>query len=493
MKTRLYFGFWIGIVIILFQAVLSKQKLEQHEQVKKGFIPHEMLDKWINRCFSVCPEFGSQTGNFNHKGLEKETFENSLNAYAKSMQQDKEMGDKSLWLDKKLPEKSFFHLQKRHNEHVHPYVMKKEIPTDSEIIFIGDVHGSLHALMRTLSRLVVLGYLDNNFRLIRTNTYIVFLGDYVDRGSYGVECLFTLWQLKLANWNNVMLLRGNHEEWDCVCRFGFLDELEKKFGSIYENELKQFFGFLPYAIFLKIKGTDNIIQCCHGGIQEGYSPAKLINSPQKFEKVFNYQGFNWSDFQCGNNTNFYDNWSRRAGVIAETAAAQKYLDKTGIKAIFRAHQDMGDCFKMFPRGNVEVVKEKVDPNFLYMYPDGPFPWKSVVSVGDQIKNENEGFFLSGYFPIFTLTNAAEARSLLRDSFVKLKIAPHYENWQLKVYESDIESCSQRNGKFVSLELQDDLTIVPSWKKQSRRESMCKKLENFFYVIPISQNATPVNN
>ena len=75
MKIRLYFGFCIGIILFLFQDVSSEQKIEQNEQVKKCFIPNETLDKWISRCFGICPEFGKQTGNFDHKGLGKEKFE----------------------------------------------------------------------------------------------------------------------------------------------------------------------------------------------------------------------------------------------------------------------------------------------------------------------------------------------------------------------------------------------------------------------------------
>jgi serine/threonine-protein phosphatase 4 catalytic subunit len=40
---------------------------------------------------------------------------------------------------------------------------------------------------------------------------IAFLGDYIDRGLYGMECIILILSYKLAFPNRVFLLRGNHD------------------------------------------------------------------------------------------------------------------------------------------------------------------------------------------------------------------------------------------------------------------------------------------
>jgi hypothetical protein len=52
----------------------------------------------------------------------------------------------------------------------------------------------------------------------------LFLGDFVDRGIYGVEVLLLLMAIKINYSKNVILLRGNHESRNMTENFTFREE-----------------------------------------------------------------------------------------------------------------------------------------------------------------------------------------------------------------------------------------------------------------------------
>ena len=57
-----------------------------------------------------------------------------------------------------------------------------------------------------------------------SNINYLFLGDYVDRGIYGIECMLLLLAIKLNYPKNVILLRGNHESRNMTENFTFREE-----------------------------------------------------------------------------------------------------------------------------------------------------------------------------------------------------------------------------------------------------------------------------
>lgn len=67
-------------------------------------------------------------------------------------------------------------------------------------VVVGDVHGQYFDLITLL---------DINKSPAETN--FLFLGDYVDRGIYGIEILLLLLSIKLNYPSKFFLLRGNHE------------------------------------------------------------------------------------------------------------------------------------------------------------------------------------------------------------------------------------------------------------------------------------------
>jgi len=83
-----------------------------------------------------------------------------------------------------------------------------------DTVIVGDIHGEIN----TLSKLIP-NFIEGKIQSI------IFLGDYVDRGTHSLEVLLSVYALKLAFPDYICLLRGNHEDINANKRYGFHDEL----------------------------------------------------------------------------------------------------------------------------------------------------------------------------------------------------------------------------------------------------------------------------
>ena len=76
------------------------------------------------------------------------------------------------------------------------YVMCKNIYLGKKIIFMGDFHSNLHAFIQNLESLQSVGIIDIDF-VINPDYMLIFTGDIIDRGPYGIEILYLLYLLIL--------------------------------------------------------------------------------------------------------------------------------------------------------------------------------------------------------------------------------------------------------------------------------------------------------
>lgn len=115
-----------------------------------------------------------------------------------------------------------------------PTVVNIEVDPDREFTVCGDIHGQFYDLLNIFSI---------NGMPSPSNPYL-FNGDFVDRGSFSVECILTLLVAKLIYPDSVHLARGNHETRNMNRLYGFQGEVHAK----YDDTLYQLFCEVRWGI-----------------------------------------------------------------------------------------------------------------------------------------------------------------------------------------------------------------------------------------------------
>lgn len=206
------------------------------------------------------------------------------------------------------------------------------LKSPENLVVIGDVHGDLTSLIQILKEV--------EFRVFLSNPHnkMIFLGDYIDRGSDSAGILQTICHLKRKYPNSVVLMSGNHE---AIEKFHFLvhdlpKELDTRYGlrgrTLYEV-LLLFFRLLPTAVLIE----DQLL-LIHGGLPTTTGKRTFFDAiVQEDLKVI--EELLWNDPRSDIPNN--QDWcvSRRAfGKHFGKNITKKYLTMTGTKALVRGHE-----------------------------------------------------------------------------------------------------------------------------------------------------------
>lgn len=153
--------------------------------------------------------------------------------------------------------------------------MKKLItlPEKGKAVIVGDTHGDFDA-----ARLIVKNY-------SRKNYYIIFLGDYVDRGKFSKENINYLLNMQ-KKYPSIILLAGNHEMYStCPVK---PDNFWQNLTSEESNYYSEIFRSFPLVV------SGNGFMALHGGlpdIEKIEDVEKIIENDKNWIKIL------WGDFR----------------------------------------------------------------------------------------------------------------------------------------------------------------------------------------------------
>ena len=222
-------------------------------------------------------------------------------------------------------------------------------PVTAPVIVCGDIHGQIYDLFELFEK----------GGQIPDSKY-VFMGDYVDRGFNSVEVFSLLLALKLKYPNYITLLRGNHESRQISYTYGFLEEVNKKYGnSNVWNYFTDLFDYLPIAALIEGK-----IFCIHGGLSPSISTVdqiRLINRKMEIPHDGAFCDLMWSD------PDDIETWimsCRGAGWIFGYKVVDEFNYINNLDLICRAHQLVMEGYKFwFTKQNLVTVWSA--PNYCY--------------------------------------------------------------------------------------------------------------------------------
>jgi len=346
-----------------------------------------------------------------------------------------------------------------------------------DIIAIGDIHSSIHSFTEVLDNLVHRGILDIDLKTTPGH-YIVFLGDIVDRGGFGLDILHICFRLKVSNPETVFIINGNHEDISTYKQTnnGFKDEVDKQLDRTDDrNLIHELMTYLPSAIFGRI--NDSWIQFNHGGIEPTYNPSSFLESNCMMEyhgrdlsngTLFN-RGLRWNDFS-GIKEGISPSPRGSSVKVYGRKETDSYLKKNDIVGIIRGHQDTSHCSILTKSGGdtrdlVPLVQDVMGVEDGFVVPDDYHwgekdgDWKKIT-IPDSFRD----------FSVFTTSTAVSSKDVGYHTYIQLSSSRK----QLSKAINDVVSDNAFKLFFSIIGLEEELENL----LKTRIDSRIFKTENY---------------
>jgi Calcineurin-like phosphoesterase len=269
------------------------------------------------------------------------------------------------------------------------------IKKPGKIFIVGDTHGSFIDTMRLIEKF------KDDIEYSKTHNHdvrVIFIGDFVDRGELDIHNLLYIITFNLMYPENVLLLRGNHEEVTINANYGFGKRVMKYFSKMLYATFNNIFKDL--SLISIINTPSGAAMCLHGGI-----PIILKKDTQEYTvPELNSHSFNnrqiyiddmdsisqqilWNDPMPDYSDPTADYFKSRRGIGYEFGQKifDKFCKKNNVQLVFRGHQvftsglhkDFNDKFITVFSAS-DYARKKIIARFIEMDTENIFNFKDHI-------------------------------------------------------------------------------------------------------------------
>jgi len=341
--------------------------------------------------------------------------------------------------------------QRENNSHMGRFVQRIHPKPGSKFIVWGHLFGAFHSFVRGLDYLQKNKIIDKRLKIISKDHFIVFNGNAINMSPYILETLTVILKLMEANPQQIIYIKGSHEDKEHWLNYGLKKELKIKAAQLstekipLRNLINRFFNTLPLALYLTTNSEETL-------------KAVRISFHDR-----NYEELNESTFtKLFENTN---NTSQKTFNLRQAKHSSK------------------------PNVDIDVVLKSVDNiNF-------PVPPKGLASV-DPDKGATSFVLFSS-----PIKSHRAAYNFFFDAFSVIDIKREFDDWTITLFNQDVreklgftkqETYNLVSGNIVTKKKKPDTPIKKKVKKLEKQLKACKTtLKKITTKLTLQKKATKI--